>query len=49
MVATGLAARRLPPGQADHDLRLRGNDVFVDAHRKAVDAIRTGAPACRWA
>jgi len=33
-----------PPGRTDHDLRLRVNDVFVDAHRKAVDAIREGAP-----
>jgi beta-glucosidase len=33
-----------PPGKSDHDLRLRVNDVFVDAHRKAVDAIRAAAP-----
>jgi beta-glucosidase len=33
-----------PPGKTDADLRLRVNDVFVDAHRKAVDAIRAGAP-----
>jgi beta-glucosidase len=32
-----------PPGRSDHDLRLRVNDVFVDAHRKAVDAIRAAA------
>ncbi|HEX2564937.1 MAG TPA: glycoside hydrolase family 1 protein [Acidimicrobiales bacterium] len=33
-----------PPGKTDRDLRLRVNDVFVDAHRKAVDAIRDAAP-----
>ena len=33
-----------PPGKSDRDLRLRVNDVFVDAHRKAVDAIRAAAP-----
>jgi beta-glucosidase len=33
-----------PPGRTDPDLRLRVNDVFVDAHRKAVDAIRAAAP-----
>ena len=33
-----------PPGKTDRDLRRRVNDVLVDAHRKAVDAIRAGAP-----
>jgi beta-glucosidase len=33
-----------PPGRSDRDLRLRVNDVFVDAHRKAVDAVRAAAP-----
>src|SRR5690554_1364976 len=33
-----------PPGERDRDLRRRANEVFVDAHRKAVDAIRTAAP-----
>ena len=33
-----------PPGKHDRDLRLRVNDVFVDAHRKAVEAIRSAAP-----
>jgi beta-glucosidase len=33
-----------PPGRPDRDLRLRVNDVFVDAHRKAVDAVRAAAP-----
>ena len=33
-----------PPGQSDRDLRHRANEVFVDAHRKAVDAIRAAAP-----
>jgi beta-glucosidase len=31
-----------PPGKRDPDLRRRVNDVFVDAHRKAVDAIHAG-------
>jgi beta-glucosidase len=29
-----------PPGLRDPDLRLRVNDVFIDAHRRAVAAIR---------
>jgi beta-glucosidase len=33
-----------PPGKTDRDLRMRVNDVFVDAHGKAVDAIRAAAP-----
>ncbi len=33
-----------PPGRTDPDLRLRVNDVFVDAHRRAVEAIRAAAP-----
>ena len=33
-----------PPGKTDADLRRRVNEVFVDAHRKAVDAIRAGGP-----
>jgi len=33
-----------PPGERDRDLRRRANEVFVDAHRKAVDAIRAAAP-----
>jgi beta-glucosidase len=33
-----------PPGKADFGLRQRVNEVFVDAHRKAVDAIRAAAP-----
>ncbi|HJQ84293.1 MAG TPA: glycoside hydrolase family 1 protein, partial [Candidatus Binatia bacterium] len=31
-----------PPGKRDPDLRRRANDVFVAAHRRAVDAIRSG-------
>src|SRR5256712_12587255 len=30
-----------PPGKRDVDLRRRVNDVFIDAHRKAVAAIRS--------
>jgi beta-glucosidase len=33
-----------PPGVADRAQRHRANEVFVDAHRKAVDAIRAAAP-----
>src|SRR5918994_3804865 len=45
IVATiGWLLGAFPPGKTDHDLRLRVNDVFVDAHRKAVDAIRAAAP-----
>jgi len=33
-----------PPGLRDADTRRRVNDVFCDAHRKAVDAIRAAAP-----
>ena len=45
MVSTmGHLAGVFPPGARDAALRRKVNDVFVDAHRKAVDAIRTGAP-----
>jgi beta-glucosidase len=45
IVATlGWRLGNFPPGKTDHDLRLRVNDVFVDAHRKAVDAVRAAAP-----
>jgi beta-glucosidase len=33
-----------PPGRTDAGLRRRVNDVFVDAHRAAVDAVRSSAP-----
>jgi beta-glucosidase len=33
-----------PPGARDVELRHRANEVFVDAHRKAVAAIRGAAP-----
>lgn len=33
-----------PPGRSDVALRRTVNGVFVDAHRKAVDAIRAAAP-----
>jgi beta-glucosidase len=33
-----------PPGVRDRDQRRRANEVFVDAHRKAVEAIRAAAP-----
>jgi beta-glucosidase len=45
MVATlGHLAGMFPPGKQDVGLRRRVNEVFVDAHRKAVDAIRASAP-----
>lgn len=45
IVATmGYLVGVFPPGVQDRDLRHRANDVFVDAHRKAVDAIRAAAP-----
>ena len=31
-----------PPGRRDADLHRRANDVFIAAHRKAVDAIKAG-------
>jgi beta-glucosidase len=34
-----------PPGARDRERRLRVNDVFVDAHRKAVGAIKGAAPS----
>ncbi len=45
IVATiGYLAGVFPPGQRDRALRRQANDVFVDAHRKAVAAIRSAAP-----
>ena len=44
VAAGGWLAGMFPPGKADRDLRNRVNDVFVDAHRKAVEAIRAAAP-----
>jgi beta-glucosidase len=45
IVATaGFLLGFFPPGKTDPDLRLRVNDVFVDAHRRAVEAIRAAAP-----
>jgi beta-glucosidase len=43
IVATmGYLQAIFPPGKRDPALRRRVNDVFVDAHRKAVDAIHGG-------
>jgi beta-glucosidase len=45
MVSTlGHLAGVFPPGKRDIEARRRVNEVFVDAHRKAVDAIRANAP-----
>jgi beta-glucosidase len=33
-----------PPGLRDVELRRKVNGIFVDAHRKAVDAVRAAAP-----
>jgi beta-glucosidase len=43
IVATiGYLAGHFPPGKQDRELRRRANDVFIDAHRKAFDAIKAG-------
>ncbi|HZP42125.1 MAG TPA: glycoside hydrolase family 1 protein [Candidatus Binatia bacterium] len=43
IVATmGYLYALFPPGVRDPDLRRRVNDVLIDAHRKAVDAIHSG-------
>jgi beta-glucosidase len=39
----GYLAGTFPPGKRDRELRRRANDVFVDAHAKAVAAIKSGA------
>ncbi|MBK9180344.1 MAG: glycoside hydrolase family 1 protein [Acidimicrobiales bacterium] len=45
IVATmGYLAGVFPPGERSSDLRRRANDVFVDAHRRSVEAIRSVAP-----
>ncbi|HZJ48925.1 MAG TPA: glycoside hydrolase family 1 protein [Acidimicrobiia bacterium] len=36
-----------PPGLQDSDARVRANDVLIDAHHKASDAIRQTAPDCQ--
>jgi beta-glucosidase len=44
MVSTlGHLAGLFPPGAQDRDLRRRVNEIFVQAHRQAVDAIRANA------
>jgi beta-glucosidase len=40
----GHLAGVFPPGMRDAELRRRVNDTFVDAHQKAVRAIRAGSP-----
>ena len=43
IVATiGYLAGVFPPGLQDRELRRRANDVFIDAHRKGFDAIKSG-------
>ena len=46
MVATiGYLAGRFPPGgQGDRALRRKANDVFVDAHHKTIDVVKSHAP-----
>lgn len=45
IVATiGYLLGAFPPGQQDRALRHQANEVFVDAHRRAVEAIRSAAP-----
>ena len=41
--AMGYVLGMFPPGVSDESQFLRVNEVFVDAHRKAVDAIRAAA------
>jgi beta-glucosidase len=41
---TGWFSGTGPPGKQDADLYLRVNDVFIDAHRQAVVAIREAVP-----
>ena len=44
IVATmGFLAGVFPPGKRDIELRRRVNDILIDAHRKAADAIHAGA------
>ena len=44
IVATmGFLAGVFPPGKQDIELRRRVNDILIDAHRKAADAIHAGA------
>jgi beta-glucosidase len=38
----GYLAAMFPPGRQDVEARRRVNDVLIDAHRKAVEAIRSG-------
>jgi beta-glucosidase len=44
VTATGYILGLFPPGVSDEGHFLRANEVFVDAHRKAVAAIRAAAP-----
>jgi len=44
VASIGWVLGAFPPGKVDRSLRHRVNDVFVDAHRKAVEAIRAAAP-----
>jgi beta-glucosidase len=43
VAAMGWLFGRFPPGGRDADRRRRVNDVLVDAHRRAVEAIRSAA------
>jgi beta-glucosidase len=44
VAAMGWLAGMFPPGRSDRQVRHRVNAVFVDAHRRAVEAIRRAAP-----
>jgi beta-glucosidase len=44
VAAIGWLAGAFPPGKSDRELRRRVNGVMVDAHRRAVEAIRRAAP-----
>jgi beta-glucosidase len=44
VASIGWLAGAFPPGKSDIELRRQVSGVFVDAHRAAVDAIRSAAP-----
>ena len=48
VVAThGYLTGMFPPGVRDPEARERANQVFIDAHHRAVEAVRAAAPGCR--
>ena len=48
IVAThGYLTGLFPPGVRDPETRERANEVFIEAHRRAVEAVREVAPRCK--